>query len=203
MEGNRSSNQLWGSTAISHNRSASRSSSLRYSDFLLAIIKAAAAIISKMGTAKKGTMNIGSIRSASAITFASPWALPMRWPRTSRRWVLIPYGVHVTSVQRSRIGSICKSLRLSGFTILIWSIWYVEVWSNTVRVKTSPSANLSKSENSFARGSPLWPESTQCVPSVLSATSLVFGSKEAQPTGRLVPSKCPMLVCSTLSEVPW
>lgn len=56
-------------------------------------------------------------------------------------------------------------------------------------VNVSPSTSWSRFVNSFALGSPRWPESTQWLLS--------------PPTGRLVQLMCPAAIWSTLSSVPW
>ena len=56
------------------------------------------------------------------------------------------------------------------------------------RIKISPSSIWSRSVNSLALGSPLCPESTQWV--------------LLPPTGRELPSRCPIAICRATSSVP-
>ena len=67
-----------------------------------------------------------------------------RFPVITNRWVLIPYGVHVTSETRSSPGLISRLSTSSGKITFISSTLYASFSPSTSRKNSSPSFNSSK-----------------------------------------------------------
>ena len=112
-----------------------------------------------------------------------------RFPVTTNRWVLIPYGVHVTSETRSSPGLIPRLSTSSGKITFISSTLYASFSPSTSKKNASPSFNSSRRVKSLALARPRCPVITQCVFS--------------PPIGRLLSIKCPTPSLSTASLVPW
>jgi len=67
-----------------------------------------------------------------------------RFPVITNRWVLIPYGVHVTSETRSSPGLISRLSTSSGKITFISSTLYASFSPSTSRKNSSPSFNSSR-----------------------------------------------------------
>lgn len=86
-----------------------------------------------------------------------------RFPVITNRWVLIPYGVHVTSETRSSPGLISRLSTSSGKITFISSTLYASFSPSTSRKNSSPSFNSSRRVKSLALARPRCPVITQCV----------------------------------------
>lgn len=73
-----------------------------------------------------------------------------RFPVITNRWVLIPYGVHVTSETRSSPGLISRLSTSSGKITFISSTLYASFSPSTSRKNSSPSFNSSRRVKSLA-----------------------------------------------------
>ena len=80
-----------------------------------------------------------------------------RFPVITNRWVLIPYGVHVTSETRSSPGLISRLSTSSGKITFISSTLYASFSPSTSRKNSSPSFNSSRRVKSLALASPRCP----------------------------------------------
>ena len=111
-----------------------------------------------------------------------------RFPVITNRWVLIPYGVHVTSETRSSPGLISRLSTSSGKITFISSTLYASFSPSTSRKNSSPSFNSSRRVKSLALARQRSPVITQCLLS--------------PPIGRIQTLKCPTHSLCTASLVP-